>query len=293
MVPSRPSQTAEAVCFMRATEQARPAPARIVDDPYAVTFLGPALRAALSLGPFAGGILPGLTTYIVCRHRMIDDALRAALARTDPPVEQVVVLGAGYDARAWRFADRLAGRPVFEVDFPATQARKERILRGRELPTVDLRRVPVDFQVDRLDKALFRAGFLPDRPTFFVWEGVSMYLRRAAVVSTLEALHAIGGPGSILAMDFWFYLDDPGLPATLHRAGASLLSVLGEPITFALHPDEAPHFVARHGWRVVDLANPAELVRRYVHDGRRIYPSNAVLVAVRDPAEMPARRPVR
>ncbi|MDP2313994.1 MAG: SAM-dependent methyltransferase [Pseudomonadota bacterium] len=284
MVPSRPSQTAEAVCFMRATEQARPQAARILDDPYAAAFLGPLSRAALGLGrrsPLAvgAGVVPQLTTYILCRHRLIDDALVAALARAEDRVEQVVVLGAGYDARAWRFADALAGRPVFEVDFPATQARKERILRGLDLPEVDVRRVPIDFQVDALGAVLAKAGFVPGRPTFFVWEGVSMYLRREAVVGTLETLHALGGPGSTLAMDFWFVLDDPGMTATFHRATASLLSLLGEPITFALHPEEAPHFCARHGWQVRDLADAAELARRYVRDGRRVYPANAVLIA--------------
>lgn len=285
MVPSRPSQTAEAVCLLRAIETGRPAAARILDDPYAVTFLGPLARAALSLAPISGGVLPKLATFIACRHRFIDDALLAALARTDTPVEQVVVLGAGYDARAWRFADQLAGRPVFEVDFPATQARKQRILAGRDLPAVDVRRVPIDFQVDRLDDVLARAGFVPGRPTFFAWEGVSMYLHREAVVATLEALAALGGAGSVLAMDFWFLLDDPGLHALLNRVGARLLSLLGEPITFALPLDEAPPFLARFGWRVTDLADADELGRRYVRDGRRVYPATAVLAATRAPSD--------
>ncbi len=282
MVPSRPSQTAEAVCLLRAIEEARPAATRILDDPFALTFLGPLSRAGLALAPHTGDLVPGLATFVVCRHRLIDDALLAALARTDAPIEQVVVLGAGYDARAWRFADELAGRPVFEVDFPATQARKERILRGRDLPPADVRRVPIDFQVDRLDDVLLRADFVPGRPTFFIWEGVSMYLRREAIVATLEALHALGGPGSVLAMDFWFLLDDPGLRAMLNRAGARLVSLVGEPITFALPPEEAPSLLARHGWQVSDLADAAELERRYVRDGRRAWPAMAVLVAVRD-----------
>lgn len=282
MVPSRPSQTAEAVCYMRAVEHARPAAVRILDDPYAATFLGPLTRAAVGLGPLSrSAVFPGLTTYIVCRHRMIDDALLAALQRSEDRIEQVVVLGAGYDARAWRFAEVLAGRPVFEVDFPATQDRKERLLRGRDLPVVDVRRVPIDFQTDALDAVLAKAGFVPGRPTFFVWEGVSMYLRRAAVVGTLTALHALGGTGSVLAMDVWFLLDDPGLAATFHRAAASALSLIGEPITFSLSPEEAPHFLARHGWETTDVADPAELARRYIRDGRRIYPANAVLVARR------------
>jgi len=281
MVPSVPSQTAEAVCFMRATERSRSTDARILDDPYAALFLGAPAHAALRLGRAAGALLPTLTTYIVCRHRMIDDALAAALAPDAPRVEQVVVLGAGYDSRAWRFADALAGRPVFEVDFPATQARKLRRVAGRALPAVDVRRVPIDFQVDRLDAVLASAGFRGDAPTFFIWEGVSMYLPRAAVVSTLTTLHALGGPGSQLAMDVWFHLRDRSLAHAYHRAAAGFLAVIGEPVVFALQPEDAPAFCREHSWEVEDLALPADLARRYVRDGRRVYPANAVLIARR------------
>src|SRR5262249_43732412 len=123
----RPSQTAEVVCLMRASDQRRPSAERILDDPYARWFLGPMSRAALASweasgrgGKLAERLSPGLTAFVLTRHRWIDDCLRRALARD---VEQVVLLGAGYDTRAYRFASELAGRPVFEVDFPATSRR--------------------------------------------------------------------------------------------------------------------------------------------------------------------------
>src|SRR5262249_55238339 len=127
MVPNAPSQTAEAVCLMRAIEQRRPPAQRIVDDPYAKLFLGRLARAALAsweasgtLGTPAGGLSPGLAAYVLTRHRFIDDCLQHALAGD---VQQLVLLGAGYDSRAYRFAAALHGRPVFEVDFPATSRR--------------------------------------------------------------------------------------------------------------------------------------------------------------------------
>src|SRR5687767_4288283 len=123
------------VCLFRATDQRRKPEERIVDDPYAKTFLGPMMRAALvtleatgRLGVLAEEYSAGLTAYVLCRHRFIDDCLKEALADANAPVEQVVLLGAGYDTRAYRFAGELRGRPVFEVDFPSTSKRKAEVV---------------------------------------------------------------------------------------------------------------------------------------------------------------------
>jgi len=165
MVPNAPSQTAEAVCLMRATEQRRAPEERILDDPYAKLFLGRLSRAALAswdasgrLGEFAARVSPGMAAYVLTRHRFIDDCLLRALAAG---VGQLVLLGAGYDSRAYRFAAALKGRPVFEVDFPATSQRKARVLarRAASLPSVDVRRIEIDFETDSLQDRLRQAGF--------------------------------------------------------------------------------------------------------------------------------------
>jgi methyltransferase (TIGR00027 family) len=295
MVPNAPSQTAEAVCLMRATEQ-RHAPAqRIVDDPYAKLFLGRLSRAALAsweasgtLGNLAERLSPGLTAYVLTRHRFIDERLRRALARG---VEQLVLLGAGYDSRAYRFAAELGGRPVFEVDFPATSRRKARILTGRAhtLPPTDVRRVEIDFETDSLSVRLSEAGFKQGRRTFVVWEGVSMYLTRSAVKATLTTIHAITAPRSELAMDFWYFLDSPDLLTTAYRMSANLLSLLGEPVAFGIHPEDVDPFLQRLGYRVSDLADATELERRYIRDGRSVIPGSYLV----DASTLPSRKQPR
>lgn len=281
--PNRPSRTAEIVAYMRATEALRPPEARILDDRYAAWFLGPLARPAY-LAAVAGarvGVVPvaypSLTTYIVARHRELDEALLGSL----DAVEQIVLLGAGYDMRAARFADRLAEKAVYEVDHPATAARKEHILARHGVDT-GVRRVTVDFQTQSFAERLVQAGFTSGAPTLFLWEGVSMYLRRDVVKGTLAALHELGGPRSVLALDFWQLLDAPDLVATLHRASAALLSLVGEPVTFGIHPEDAEPFLGRLGWTLVDLAGPDVLAQRYVRDGRKVYPANFVVRAVSD-----------
>src|SRR5690606_16868209 len=134
MFENWPSTTAEAVCFMRAHEHLR-AKRRVVDDPFAHWFLRPLARAALAsesavpqLGRFAERLTDGLLEFDGARHRFVDDVLEKSLRARRSGVDQVVLLGAGYDMRAYRFSRSLRGRPVFEVDHPATSRRKARVL---------------------------------------------------------------------------------------------------------------------------------------------------------------------
>lgn len=291
MQEASPSKTAEVVCLFRALEQRRPSAQRIVDDPFAHLFLGrsfkAAVRAAEAAGPFSeipNRFLPGVAAFVLARHRFIDESLVAALARTgDDRIEQVVLLGAGYDTRAYRFAELLAGRPVFEVDFPATGQRKDDLVRKhvKHLPGALVRRVEVDFLKETFDGPLRRAGFISGARTFFVWEGVSMYLTRDAVKQTLSLIHAAGGPGSEMCCDFWFLLDTPDLRSAAHRLSANLLHLLGEPVLFGIHPEDTTAFFSSLGFDVDELAGAARLRERFVRDKRDVYPAMFVLRARR------------
>lgn len=281
-----PSRTAEAVCLMRAHEHTRPPSRRVVDDPYAQWFLRPLARAAIAsegalpdLGRYAEWATDGLLQFVLGRHRYMDDALVRAVRGG---VEQVVVLGAGYDMRAYRLARALRGRPVFEVDHPATSRRKARILahHAAELPPVDVRRVEVDFETQSFRAELRTAGFRERGKTFFVWEGVSMYLTRAAVKGTLETMRVMSASGSQVVLDLWYLQDDHDLRGVARRFSANLLALLGEPVTFALHPEDAGAFLQRLGFRLREVADADVLRQRYFAATTHLYPTNYVALAV-------------
>jgi methyltransferase (TIGR00027 family) len=274
---------------MRAYEHARAKRKRVVDDPYAHWFLRPLARAALAyegavpdLGRTAEWASDGLIRFVVGRHRYMDDALGRAL-RTG--IDQVVVLGAGYDMRAYRFSRALGERPLFEVDHPATSRRKARIIarHARVLPAADVRRVEVDFETQSFRDELRKAGFRERRRSFFVWEGVSMYLTRSAVKNTLQTLHAMSGTGSHVVLDLWYLPDEHDLMSAARRFSSNLLALLGEPVTFGLHPEEAGPFFARLGFRLRDLADAATLRQRYFTPQTHVYPTNYVVHLVAAP----------
>ena len=264
----RPSVTAEAVTMARALEQLKPPDRRIIDDPWAHLFLSRASRAALRAwsGSLTGRTLRRLgatgTSWVPLRHRFIDDHLVAALAGG---AAQVVLLGAGYDMRAYRFAKELAGRPVFEVDLPAISRTKATTIAKHkaDLPSTHVVRVEMDFEEQSLDQVLVDAGLDPGAITFVTWEGVPMYLTRAAVKCTLDAVHQVVAAGSVIAHDMWTVVDDPGLLGTARRIAPSALSFIGEPVTFCVHPEEIGWFYEQRGFQVTDIVSADDLVQRY------------------------------
>ncbi|MBV8092293.1 MAG: class I SAM-dependent methyltransferase [Acetobacteraceae bacterium] len=151
MRADRPSRTAEQNAAFRAAESARPPGVRLFDDPYAARLLPTSLRmlAWISSVPIVGrGLIwfvdarwPGARSSIIARTRLIDEWLCEAVGAG---VEQVVLLGAGFDSRAWRLP-ALAVVRVFEVDHPATSAEKRRRLAGLGADLAHVRFVPVDF----------------------------------------------------------------------------------------------------------------------------------------------------
>jgi len=252
----------------RALEHLKPPGERVVDDPWAHLFVSPAARRALAAwsGSLTGRMFrrlgPSATSYVPLRHRFIDEHLSAAL---DHGAVQVVLLGAGYDTRAYRFADQLSGRPVFEVDLAAISRAKAATIakHSDEFPETNVVRVEIDFETQALADVLADAGCEVGGLTFFVWEGVPMYLTRAAVKSTLDAVHALSADGSEIAHDMWFLVDEPGPLGAARRAAPGALSLIGEPVTFGVHPEDYDAFLGRHGFAIVDLALASELQTRY------------------------------
>lgn len=133
------------------------------------------------------------------RTRFIDDALARAVAGG---ATQVVILGAGFDSHAYRCQGLLVGVRVFEVDRPATQAlKRQRVTEVLEGPPANLTYVPVDFEHEHLLDVLTRHGYDPGQRTFFILEGVTMYLPKEAARDTLRFVGA-HQPGSVIVFDY-------------------------------------------------------------------------------------------
>lgn len=264
----RPSRTAHINAMQRAGEAIMPPARRLYHDAYAVHFLQrehyrrvgmhrPVARAVLG---YFDALYGGMHAEIVLRNPYYDEQLRRAL---DDGVEQVVLLGAGYDSTALRHD--LRGATLYEVDAPPTQQRKREVMRERGLePRQRVVYAPCDFEVERASAALARAGFDPERRSFVVWYGVTLYLSDEAVRGTLSDVASFSAPGSTL---LWDYLDEDVPTVTSRfkgaRRAARAVARRGEPYTWGATREHAEAVAAEAGFRVREHVRVTDLVRRY------------------------------
>lgn len=248
--------TARGAAAFRAVHQTHEA-AAIFRDPFAEKILDNETRAALH-GIAADPSLRGIRLFIVSRSRFSEEALAASVARG---ARQVVVLGAGLDTFSLR--NPYPDVRVFEVDFPATQAWKRERLRDAGLAAPDtLTFAPVDFERESLASGLVRAGFRRDQPAFFQWLGVSMYLNRETVFSTLDLI--AGVPDSAVAFDYTesFENQAPERRARL-TAMAESAAARGEPWLSFFDPPEIAAVLRGKGFGDIEDLGFADVIKRY------------------------------
>ena len=152
-----------------------------------------------------------------------------ALMRHLEDIEQLVVLGAGWDTRSYRMPGAVR---CFEVDIPRTQEEKRRMLVRAGLDPTRMTFVPADLVTDDWLGRLMHAGFDPRRSTFFLWEAVTMYLDRDAVERTLRTI-AGTAPRTVVAFDYLSadLVEGRSLFMTYVRA---VLRVIDEPWRFGM-----------------------------------------------------------
>ena len=175
--------------------------------------------------PFEGKIPPQAEAS--ARVTFFDSAVDRFL----PAIDQLVILGAGFDTRPYRLPQ---DTPVssFEVDAPKTQAVKRAMLDKAGIDAHRVTFVPADFGKDDWLATLADAGFDPGRPALFLWEGVTMYLEQAAIEDTLSKV-ASCARGSLLAFD---YFTTETLESTMlyWRYGRAAAKAVGEPLKFGV-----------------------------------------------------------
>jgi methyltransferase (TIGR00027 family) len=264
------AQTAFGPMVITAVEQHTAAAQRLIHDDLAVRFLPPALRVTARAGRWGlvRNLLIGLTEKrapgvwggMLCRKRYADDRVTEALRAG---IRQLVILGAGLDTRAYRLGAP-TGIPSFEVDLPENIAYKRERLRAiYGAPPGSVALIPVDLQTNGLADSLAANGFRIEKPTMFVWEGVTQYLTEDAVRTTLAFL-AKAATGSRLIFTYVRrdFLDGTNFYGAerIHRDFVDKYRVWH----FGLAPDKVDGLLGEYGWAEREQVGRDELITRYV-----------------------------
>lgn len=230
------------MALRRAAHQIYDSPV-VFEDPIAVPILGKRYAEELRRTPVRDDrpFSIALRAFMVARSRYAEDNLRRAVAAG---VKQYVLLGAGLDTFAYR--NPWPQVRVFEVDHPATQQWKRKLLGTNEITVPEnVTYVGVDFERQSLPERLAESGFDENAPAFFAWLGVVPYLTLKAFRGTVDFI-ASQAAGSGVALDYGLPRDAlPPMERLAHDSLASRVKLAGEPFQLFFTPDRiAAEFVA-------------------------------------------------
>jgi methyltransferase (TIGR00027 family) len=250
------SRTALGTAYMRAAHQLLDAPPRILDDPLAVVLLGSAAvrRINATVDRYQTPERRALRAHVVLRSRFAEDRLAAAVRRG---VTQYIVLGAGFDTFALRQPVWAHPLRILEVDHAETLTTKRAQLAaaGLAMPeNADL--ATIDFEHESLRDGLLRYQVSLDKPTFFSWLGVTMYLKEDAIDAVLRTVAAFPA-GSEIVLTF---APPPGdSPSPFDQRAANL----GEPWVSYFESDAFEAKLRGAGFSDVEFLSPEEAEARY------------------------------
>ena len=187
----RKDGTAQGVAKQRLIESLAKPDKRVIYDAYAKHFvLGASILKLIGhkFSVWLGDkIVPGMHEHLISRTRFIDDLIEKS---TSIDIEQYVILGAGYDSRAHRL--KLPSKlKIFEVDQHEVQERKRSRLPDNTTNKANVIYISIDFNHQSLKEQLLNAGFDQNKSTIYTLEGVSQYITREALNSTLKVLDAL------------------------------------------------------------------------------------------------------
>lgn len=267
----RPSETANRVAFCRAWEAQRPEESRLCYDPIAEHMVRSEVKPFVLtpegreffLLKFAKPYILGMLDYIPLRTRTIDDYL---LEHAEGELRQLVILGAGYDSRAYRFPQLQEKVKIFEVDTPGTQEDKKAKLSKHlgSLPDY-VYFVGLDFEKDELAAGLAKAGFNPNLRTLVICEGVTYFLEAEAVDQTLGFITANTPAGSAVVFDY--VLPEVVSGATQNPVMQDIHNFcieIGEPYKFGLEPQDVEQFLSKRGFTDVENLTVEQCMAKYL-----------------------------
>ena len=286
MRPGNRSRTSDWVAALRALYSEAPPDLAIFDDAVALRLLPPGLGALVrgaARAPYGtrlahrliGSATRGLSYGVPLRTAAIDDAVTSA---AESGVRQLVVLGAGLDARAWRMPS-LREVTVFELDHPDTQGFKREGIRELRPLAQEVRFCSIDFERQTIPEGLGQHALAPSARSVCVWEGVTMYPTAHAIDATLDAVAELSKAGSTLAMT---YLPREYASPWLRTVGEVGAMWIGEALRFQEDPHEIAARLKQRSFEVEQDDSATEWAERWpAREARRVRPFERLTVARR------------
>lgn len=271
-VEQKPSETALFAALRRTIANKEYSDEKFGPDNLAEYFLPPHFRFFLRFKKIRENTknklddaLPGLNEYMIARTAYFDRLFVDAL---DNEIRQIVLLGAGYDTRAYRFNQNNRGTKIFELDITPTQDRKKECLKKARIDIPQhVRFVPINFKEESLKDVLEKAGYEDQAKTLFLWEGVSYYLDAESVDATLDFVSYTSHQENAIAFDYTISLSEENLndyygvrefTQTMKEHHAN------EELMFSINEGKTESYLEQRGLIMLDHLDNEEIERTFL-----------------------------
>jgi len=271
-VDEKPSETALFAALRRTLANKEFGDEKFGPDHLAEYFLPPHFRFFLKFKKIQANTkeklneaLPGLTEYMIARTAYFDGLFVDTLKKDFP---QIVLLGIGYDTRAYRFAELNKGTKIFELDIAPTQNQKKIYLKKAriEIPK-NVKFVSIDFNKEFLGDVLEKAGFEGQEKTLFIWEGVTYYLDAESVDATLNFVSKSSHPESIIAFDYTLSVSEENLAnyyGVKEFAQTMREHHAAEELTFSIQEGEIELFLEGRNLKMLEHLDNQEIEKKFL-----------------------------
>ncbi len=241
------------------------------------------LKMSRILLPILKRYLPGTYEWVAARTFMLDDIFKKALIDN---WDQIIILGAGFDSRSYRFKDLIKDTKLFEIDLPTTQTMKKFILDKIEIEIPEhLHFIPINLNKENLDQLITGGDFKPKAKNLFIWEGVTEYLTEESVDDTLSFIRKNSLPSSQLAFTYIYKeILEGNFKYYGSREIVKMVSKFGEPYQFGIYEGKIEQFLRERGFKLVKNYSAEELEEKYFLDDKgkshgKINGNNAIALA--------------
>jgi methyltransferase (TIGR00027 family) len=253
---SKISETAAIVASLRALSNYEPDKKFNCNDHYAELFLPDEKRIPLQDSQvreiIRKAIPKGMYEYVIARTKYIDGVFLDALKQK---IKQIVILGAGFDSRPYRFQEFIDKTKIFEVDTEATQEYKLSLLTNKTDSINKIQYVPVNFEEADLFARLKEHGYNKTDKTLFLWEGVTFYLSKEAVYRMLREISVNSARESKICFDFQTV---KSMDELIHTG------IKEESIKFGIEEGKIEEFVISNKYRIMEHLSSKDIEQRFM-----------------------------
>ena len=207
--------------------------------------------------------VPGIKLHYALRKRYLEEIARDALRDR---FRQVVVIGAGFDTLALRLHEAFSETKFFEIDHPATQRIKKRVVENHHSTKSNLQFISLDLAHGNLEGSLLSsADYQPETDTLFVAEGLLMYLAPAEIDLVLQFIRNHSGAKSRFAFTFMETQSDGRIGfRESSRAVDAWLRLRSESFKWGSTRARIGEFLAARGFAVHEIITSETLRKKYL-----------------------------